>query len=226
MKKAKILIADDHSVVRSGLKLLLQTSPDYAVVGEAEDGAEAVALTSKLRPDLVILDITMPTLNGIEAAREIKKNSPDTKMIILTVHEDEEYLYQILNAGANGYVLKNAEKKDIFAAINSALSGDRFFSPGISRLIIDGFVKRAAAEQPPSNGNHTEQPRQQLTKRETEVLQYIAKGYTNRKIAEELFLSIRTVNTHRTNLMQKLDIHDTAGLVRYAINTGLVRLEN
>jgi DNA-binding NarL/FixJ family response regulator len=225
MKKTRIIIADDHSVVRSGLRLLLQSSPDFTVVAEAEDGEEAVALVDRHKPDVVIMDISMPKLNGIEATGIMKQNNPELKIIILTVHEDEEYVYQMLRAGASGYVLKSAGKKEIFAAIESALSGERFFSPGISKLIIEGFIKRDKEQLQAQEQLHMHS-KQQLTKREIEVLQYIAQGFTNRKIAEALFLSIRTINTHRTNLMQKLDIHDTARLVRYAIETGLVKLKN
>jgi DNA-binding NarL/FixJ family response regulator len=225
MKKTRIIIADDHGVVRSGLRLLLQSSPDFTVVAEAEDGEDAVALVDRHKPDVVIMDISMPKLNGIEATGIMKQNNPDLKIIILTVHEDEEYVYQMLRAGASGYVLKSAGKKEIFAAIESALSGERFFSPGISKLIIEGFIKRDK-EQLQAQEQIQTHSKQQLTKREIEVLQYIAQGFTNRKIAEALFLSIRTINTHRTNLMQKLDIHDTARLVRYAIETGLVKLKN
>jgi DNA-binding NarL/FixJ family response regulator len=224
MKKSRIIVADDHSVVRSGLRLLLQSSPDFTVVAEAENGEEAVALVDRHKPDVVIMDISMPKLNGIEATGLMKQSNPDLKIIILTVHEDEEYVYQMLRAGASGYVLKSAGKKEIFAAIRSALSGDRFFSPGISKLIIEGFIRRDKEQRPGQEQpvTHSSQP---LTRREVEVLQYIAQGFTNKKIAEALFLSIRTINTHRTNLMQKLDIHDTARLVRYAIETGLVKVK-
>lgn len=225
MKKTRIIIADDHSVVRSGLRLLLQSSPDFTVVAEAEDGEEAVTLVDRHKPDVVVMDISMPKLNGIEATGIMKQSNPDLKIIILTVHEDEEYVYQMLRAGASGYVLKSAGKKEIFAAIESALSGERFFSPGISKLIIEGFIKRDK-EQLQAQEQLQPHSKQQLTKREIEVLQFIAQGFTNRKIAEALFLSIRTINTHRTNLMQKLDIHDTARLVRYAIEAGLVKLKN
>ena len=224
MKKSRIIVADDHSVVRSGLRLLLQSSPDFTVVAEAENGEEAVALVDRHKPDVVIMDISMPKLNGIEATGLMKQSNPDLKIIILTVHEDEEYVYQMLRAGASGYVLKSAGKKEIFAAIRSALSGDRFFSPGISKLIIEGFIRRDK-EQRPGQEQPVTLSRQPLTRREVEVLQYIAQGFTNKKIAEALFLSIRTINTHRTNLMQKLDIHDTARLVRYAIETGLVKVK-
>ena len=223
MRKIRFLVADDHSVVRDGVRSVLRSSPDYRVVAEAEDGEQAVELSRVHKPDVVIMDVSMPKLNGIEATAIIKKENPDIKIVILTVHEDEEYVYQILRAGASGYVLKSAGKKEIFAAIRSALAGERFFSPGISRMIIEGFINRAREQnpEPEEPQNKQETP---LTNREVEVLRYIAQGYTNRKIAETLFLSIRTVNTHRTNLMQKLDIHDTARLVRYAIESGLVKL--
>ena len=225
MKKTRILIADDHDVVRSGLRMLLRTAEEFSVVGEAADGEEAVRLVGKLKPDIAFMDISMPKLDGIEATKIIKQNTADTKVIILTVHEDEEYAFHVLRAGASGYLLKNASKKEIFEAVRSAMAGERFFSPGISKLIVDGFMKRANEG---NTHNHAEEKKdaaagQQLTKRELEVLQYIAEGYTNRQIAETLFLSFRTVNTHRANLMQKLNIHDTAGLVRHAISLGLVK---
>jgi two-component system, NarL family, response regulator NreC len=222
MTKTRILLADDHDVVRSGLRALLRTSPDVAIVGEAVDGEEAVRLTERTKPDLVIMDVSMPNLDGIGATRIIKERFPEVKVIILTVHEDEEYAYQILRAGASGYVLKNAGKKDIFKAIASAMSGERFFSPGISKIIVEGFIKRAS-ESPAMEVRSLPASGQQLTKREIEVLKYIALGHTNRQIADALFLSFRTVNTHRANIMQKLDIHETAGLVRYAIGIGLVK---
>jgi len=222
MAKTRILIADDHDVVRSGLNVLLRSAPDFAVVGEAADGEEAVRLSAKLNPDVVIMDISMPKLDGIEATRVIKERQPEVRVIILSVHEDEEYAYQILKAGACGYLLKNASRKDIFHAVRSAMSGERFFSPGISRMIVEGFVRRAkehGQDAPPA----PPEADQKLTKREVEVLTYIARGYTNRQIAEALFLSFRTINTHRANIMQKLNIHETAGLVRYAIGAGLVK---
>jgi two-component system, NarL family, response regulator NreC len=221
MPKIRIAIADDHDVVRSGLRVLLRTSADFSIVGEAADGEEAVRLAEKTRPDVMLMDISMPNLDGIGATKIIKEKFPEVKVVILTVHEDEEYAYQILRAGASGYVLKNAGKRDIFKAIESAVSGERFFSPGISNIIVEGFIKRAK-EQPPREQPPASSSDQPLTKRETEVLKYIALGYTNRQIADTLFLSFRTVNTHRANIMAKLDIHETAGLVRYAISTGLV----
>jgi DNA-binding NarL/FixJ family response regulator len=224
MKKTRILIADDHDVVRSGLKMLLRSRGEFSIVAEAADGEEAVRLVEKHRPDVAILDISMPKLDGIEATRLMKLNHPSLKILILTVHEDEEYAVQVLRAGASGYLLKNAGKKEIFDAIRSVISGGRYFSPGISNLIVDGFVKRSA-EGGPRVPTERETAPSVLTPRETEVLRYIARGYTNREIADALCLSFRTINTHRANLMQKLDIHDTAGLVRHAITTGIVKAE-
>jgi two-component system response regulator NreC len=183
-----------------------------------------VALAGRLKPDVLVMDISMPCLNGIEATVRLRRMQPSLKVIILTVHEDEEYILQMLKAGANGYVLKTAGKKEIFAAIDSAVSGERFFSPGVSKLIIERFMKRENG-LPPSAETKEAPAHPHLTRREIEVLQLIAQGYTNRRIAEALFLSIRTVNTHRTNLMQKLDIHDTASLVRHAIETGVLKLK-
>ena len=216
MKKIRILIADDHSVVREGLRALLGKVAEFDVVAEAADGAGAVRLVGEKKPDVAILDISMPGVNGIEATREIRRSSPQTKVLIFTIHENEEYVYQMVAAGANGYVLKDAGKNDLIAAVRAIQYGGRFFSPGVSRLIIDEFVRRSR-ESPPAPAD-----RGGLTSRESEILQYIASGLTNAEIARKLFLSVRTVNTHRTNLMHKLDVHNTAGLVRYAVENGLV----
>ena len=224
MKKTRFLIADDHAIVRDGIRLVLASIPEYTIVAEANDGEEAIQLAQEYKPDIVIMDISMPRLNGIDATAVLRKEHPGIKIVILTVHDSEEYIHQILRAGANGYVLKNAGKKEILAAIKSALSGGRFFSPGVSNVIMESFIKRqgevSAFEQINSKRDDT------LTNREAEILQYIVQGHTNRQIAEKLVLSIRTINTHRTNLMQKLNIHETASLVRYAIETGLVQLKS
>jgi NarL family two-component system response regulator LiaR len=218
MKKTRILIADDHSLVRSGLKMLFRSSADFAVVAEASDGDEAIELTGKHKPDIAILDISMPGVNGIEAAAIIRKKHPETRVLILTIHHDEEYVYQMVRVGANGYVLKDAGKKELFAAVRAVEAGDRFFSPGISKLMIDQFIKRAKSQEVSDASTKSV-----LTNRETEILRYIAEGFSNPEIARKLFLSVRTVDTHRTNMMFKLDIHDTAGLVRYAIEKGIVK---
>jgi two-component system response regulator NreC len=220
-RKTRLVIADDHSVVRDGIRSVIRSSPDYIIVGEARDGEQAVNFVRDKKPDIVLMDISMPKLNGIEATTRIKETNPDVKVVILTVHEDEEYVFQILRAGASSYVLKSAGKKEILAALKSVTEGESFFSPPVSKIIVEGFVKRPHGREPATAGK----AETLLTKRETEVLQFIAQGYTNRKIAETLYLSMRTVNTHRTNLMQKLDIHDTARLVRYAIEKGLVTLK-
>lgn len=229
--KTKVLIADDHSVVRSGLKLVLESSGAFEIVAEAADGSELPALVEAHEPDLVIIDISMPVVSGIDAARVLRARHPGLKILALTVHADEEYIFQMLKAGANGYLLKSAGKDEIFHAAASVLSGATFFSPTVSDIVIQGFIERAGAESRRQDAAATESAlvapdELPLTRRETEVLRLIALGMTNRQIGEELFISVRTVNTHRTNLMQKLDLHDTAGLVRCAIAHGLLSHEN
>ena len=214
MKKIRILFADDHEVVRTGLRTLFQGSDECVLVGEAADGEEAVQQIAKKNPDVAILDISMPKLNGIEVARIVKEKHPNVKVLILTMYEDEGYVNEMVRAGADGYVLKNADKKEILMAVRSIASGERFFSPTISKLMIEGFIKKAST----SDSMKTDI---RLTKREVEVLRFIAEGLTSREIADKLFLSLNTVNTHRTNIMKKLNIHDTAGLVKYALQNGL-----
>jgi two-component system, NarL family, response regulator NreC len=221
MKKTRLLIADDHSIVRDGLRTLFRGTKEFSVVGEAADGETAVRYAAIMKPDVAILDISMPILNGVEATRRIKEKNPNMKVLILTIHEDEEYVYQIIRAGANGYMLKNADKKEILGAVKAVVEGEAFFSPGISRLIIERFIKKAK--------EHEEvEPHHQgiLTTRERQILEFVAHGFTSREIAEKVFLSISTVNTHRANIMQKLNIHDTAGLVRYAMQEGIVKLQS
>jgi DNA-binding NarL/FixJ family response regulator len=217
MKKIKILIADDHSLVRTGLRQLLEGSAEFSVVGEAESGEEAVRQVAKLKPDIAILDISMPGMSGIEATRTIGRENTGTRVLILTIHESEEYIYQMVRAGASGYVLKDAGRDELFTAVRAVAAGERFFSPGVSKLMVEEFIRRATEQEsgPPA-------PDEVLTNRESEILKHIAEGLTNQQIADKLFISVRTVDTHRTNLMQKLDIHDTASLVRYAIQKGLV----
>lgn len=219
-KKIRIVLADDHKVVRSGLRSLFRSGGEFSVVGEAADGEAAIRMVEKLKPDIALIDISMPRLNGIDAVGIIRKKNPETKILILTIHENEAYVDEMIRAGANGYILKNAEKKEIFAAVRSIVTGGTFFSPSISKLMIEGFIKRAKDQL--SSRSRLDQ---RLTKRETEVLRFIAEGLTNKQIAEKLSLSVRTVNTHRSNLMQKLNLHTTAALVQYAIQTGLVTLK-
>lgn len=225
--KTKVLIADDHSVVRSGLKLVLESSGAFEIVAEAADGSELQELAAAHAPDLVIVDISMPVVNGIDATRALRARYPALKILALTVHADEEYIFQMLKAGANGYLLKSAGKDEIFHAAASVLSGATFFSPTVSDIVIQGFIERAGAESSPQAAAPpgTRPDALPLTRRETEVLRLIAQGMTNREIGETLYISVRTVNTHRTNLMQKLDLHDTAALVRCAIAHGLLSSE-
>ena len=214
MNKIQILLADDHPMVRSGLIKLLEPYKEFVVVGEAGDGEEAVAMTKKLEPDIVIIDLSMPKLSGIEATKLIRKNNPTTKVLVLTMHDNEEYVYQIFKCGAGGYMLKNTGKDDLAAAIRAVAKGETFFSPRVSEIMVSAYLRKADVreELPLSNEDVL------LTKREKEILFYIADGLNNSQIAEKLFISARTVDTHRTNIMQKLDIHDAANLVRYALS--------
>ncbi len=215
MDKIRILLADDHTLIRSGIATLLQSIKDFSVVGEAEDGEDAVQKTSELHPAVVVIDLSMPKLSGIEATKIIKKRYPDTNVLVLTMHENEEYVYQILKSGASGYVLKSAGRDELAAAIRAAAKGERFFSPRISQIMAEGYVKRVEGSSDAPKELVT------LTRREREILALVAAGMTNQQIAEQLFISPRTVDTHRTNIMQKLEIHDLANLVRYAIEHGI-----
>lgn len=214
MGKIRILLADDHSLIRSGIRNLFQGNKEFLFVGEAGDGEETIKKAEELAPDVVIVDIAMPKISGIDATRIIRERYPLTRVLILTMHENEEYIYQIVKSGAGGYVLKSAGKDEIEAAIRAVARGDKFFSPRISELMIDGYMKRAENRETSVGGAAS------LTKREQEILAMIARGHNNQQIAEQLFISPRTVDTHRTNIMQKLDIHDIANLVRYAIENG------
>ena len=213
MNRIRILLADDHPMVRSGLIKLLEPYKEFIIVGEAGDGEEAVEMTKKLQPDIVIIDLSMPKLSGIEATKLIRKNNPITKVLVLTMHDNEEYVYQIFKCGAGGYMLKNSGKDELAAAIRAVAKGETFFSPRVSEIMVNAYLRKADAREglPLSNDDIP------LTKRENEILFYIADGLNNSQIAEKLFISARTVDTHRTNIMQKLDIHDAANLVRYAM---------
>lgn len=216
--KISILIADDHSIIRSGLRTLLRGESSFRIAGEAANGEEALRLARQRKPDVVLLDISMPKLNGLEAARLIKKEVPLTRVLILTIYETEEYVQQMLQSGVDGYVLKNADRQELFEAIRAVAAGKRYFSKEIADLLVKGFVDRQKRAQP--TRRHVP-----LSQRETEILGLIARGMTGPEIAAKLFLSVRTVNTHRTNIMKKLGIHETAGLVRYAIQSGLIELD-
>jgi len=215
MSNIRVLLADDHTIVRQGLRSLLDSQEDIEVVGEAENGREAFEKTKQIAPDIVVLDITMPKLNGIEATRQIKKLNPEIKVIVLTVHDSEEYVHQVLQAGASGYLLKESAVSDLVSAINAVKKGDIFLSPTISKVVVKDYIK------------HTDRERafdslDVLTSREREVLQLIAEGHTNREIARLLKLSVKTVDVHRAHIKEKLQIHDTAGLIKYSLRKGLI----
>ncbi|HEX9656904.1 MAG TPA: response regulator transcription factor [Bacteroidota bacterium] len=222
MAKIRVFVADDHNIVRRGLISLLSLLEDVEVVGEAEDGRTAVEQVLKIVPDLVLMDVSMPNLNGMEATRRIKNRMPEIRVLVLSAHDNEAYVLESLRSGANGYILKNTSADDLHAAIRVVNSGQAYFSPGISKILAEDYVRRVTDPSnteaiPPPNG-----PR--LTDREREILQLIAEGLSHQQISDQLHISIRTVDTHRNNIIQKLDIHDAAGLVTYAIKNGIVIL--
>ncbi len=207
----RVLLADDHELVRQGLKLLLERE-GFNVVGEASEGQMAVQMVLKVSPDVAIFDIGMPILNGLDAARELRRTSPRTKTILLTRHDENQYVTEALRAGVKGYVLKNQESTDLVHAIRQVSRGEIYLSPSISRIVAEAFLSKTTSHPDP------------LTSRERQVLQLIVEGKSTKEIADVLGISVKTAETHRTRLMQKLDIHDVASLVRYAIRHGLVVL--
>jgi DNA-binding NarL/FixJ family response regulator len=218
MKQIRLVLADDHTIVRAGIRALLQNSPLFRVVGEAETGTDALRLARTHKPDVILMDITMPELNGVEATIRILKEFPRVRVIILSMHATKEYVLRALNAGAAGYLLKGAATSELEAAIKAVVRGETYLSSAVSRYVVDALKGGAHGGAEETQGDTYEQ----LTPRQREVLQLIAEGKTTREIAERLNLSIKTVKTHRTVLMRTLNIHDIAGLVRYAVRAGLV----
>lgn len=216
MAKTRVLLAEDHTIVRKGLRAILDKEVGIEVVGEARDGREAVRTAEELRPDVVIMDISMPGLNGLEATRQLKKRIPAMKIIILTVHTTEEYVFQTLQAGASGYLIKTSAPRDLIAAIHAAVRGESYLSPAISRTLIDEYVRQT---QKMTEG---ECPPEPITQREREVLQLIAEGRTTREIAGILCISAKTVESHRANLKEKLHLRNTAELIQYALRRGII----
>jgi DNA-binding NarL/FixJ family response regulator len=214
-ERKKILLAEDHTILREGLKALLLTSKDLEIVGEADDGRKAVQLAEKLFPDLVLMDLSMPRMDGMEAIREIKKRWPQIKVLALTVHKTEEYVLSTLRAGVDGYLLKDATHQEMMTAIRSVLGGKRYLSPGVSEKVIEGYLGGKETVK-------TQSPWETLTSREREILKLIGEGYKNKDMAAHLGISPKTVEKHRANLMQKLSLHNTSELTAYAIEKGLV----
>jgi DNA-binding NarL/FixJ family response regulator len=214
-KKITVLIADDHTIVRHGIASLLSLNEDFQTVAEAENGRDAVDLTIQLKPDVVLMDIGMPVLNGLEATRQIRKHVPQSRVLILSGYDNDEYILQVVQSGANGYVLKTTLLEDLYAAIRSVYNGQAFFSPSVSKVIVEGYLNRSSSSIASAKSLRS------LTTREREILQLIAEGHLHQQIALRLSISVRTVDTHRNNIMKKLDIHDTAGLVNYAIKNGI-----
>jgi DNA-binding NarL/FixJ family response regulator len=214
MKKISVLLVDDHTVVRQGLRALLQVEEDIEVAGEAENGRQAVAMAKKDPPDVVVMDIAMPLLNGLEATRQILKNQTNTKVLVLTSYGDDDCVSQLMRAGAAGYLIKQTAANDLLKAIREVHRGNAFFSPAIAKRLRDQCRDAFSTGKPMAGGD--------LTSREAEVLQLIAEGFSNKQIAAELGISIKTVEKHRQQVMNKLNIHDVAGLTRYAISKGMV----
>jgi DNA-binding NarL/FixJ family response regulator len=218
-----VLLADDHDILRDGLCALLGMAGDIAVVGEARTGRETVAEAERLRPDVVLMDISMPELDGVEACRRIRQQTPAVRVLFLTMHESEEYFFRALQAGAAGYIIKRTAAADLLAAVRAVARGESFLSPGLARALVANYTEHAghtpsaAAEQTRAGDSYSA-----LTGREREVLQLVGEGHTNQEIADRLHISIKTVQTHRAAVMEKLGLRDVTHLVRYAVRRGLV----
>ena len=214
----RVLLADDHAILRAGVASLLADESDMRVVGEARDGAEAVEQVARLEPDVVVMDMVMPRMNGLEATAQIRKRHPHVKILILSMYDDDEYVEQIIQAGASGYVIKRAAADDLVRAIREVHHGSSFLYPSIAAKLIEAYVRRVRSDDDDECG-------ELLTPREREILTLIADGSSNPAIAERLGLSKKTVDSHRTNIMRKLDLHDVTELVKYALRNGLIHLD-
>ena len=212
MSRIRVLLVDDHTVVRQGLRLVLEREPSIEVVGEAGDGEQALAMAAALKPEIVVMDVSMPVMDGLEATRQLKRLLPDCQVVALTVHQDDDYVLGLLRAGASAYLPKKAAAAELVAAVQAASRGENYLHPAVTRTVLDDYLRAPPLSPDP------------LTPRERQILKLVAEGKTNREVAEMLSLSVKTVETHRTNLMQKLGKHDLPSLVRYAIKVGLVEL--
>ena len=215
MKKIRVLLADDHTLMRRGLRLIVEQQPDLVVVGEAEDGRQAVALSASLKPDVAVLDIGMPNLNGIEAAKQITDGESGAAVVILSMHADETYILRALKAGARGYLLKDSAESDLVRAIQSVAEGKSFFSPAVSKVMLEDYVKKLQR-------TGSEDSYDLLTPREREILQLVAEGKSNKEVANLLHLSVYTVETHRANIMEKLKLKSVPELILYAVRKGII----
>jgi len=216
--KSKIVLVEDHTILREGVKSLLSSSQDFEVIGEAADGREAIRCVEKLKPDLILIDLSMPRMNGMEAIREIRRLSKEVKILVLTVHKSEEYVLATFKAGADGYVLKEATHEELLMAIKSVLKGKNYISPEISEKVLEGYLEGRKRLKSQTSW-------ETLTPREREILKLIAEGYKNKEIAEELCISVKTVEKHRSNIMEKLNLHNVQALTAFAIEKGLVTRE-
>jgi two-component system response regulator NreC len=216
MGKLRILIADDHTLVRAGLRKILEAQPGWEVIAEAGDGREAVQQALQLKPDVVILDLAMPRLNGVEAVQQIERRAGGTRVLVLTMYADEAYVTRAVRAGASGYLLKDSADTDLIRAVTAVAQGKSFFSPAVARIILDEYGRQLAARGVTDRFDT-------LSEREREVFQLIAEGYTSKEVAELLHISPATVETHRAHIMDKLDLHSTAELVLYAVRKGVIR---
>ena len=217
-QRHRIVIAEDHTILREGLRALLASDPDFDVVGDAEDGFEAIKSVKSLTPDVVIMDLSMPKMNGVAAIKEIKRVTPNTKIVVLTVHKNEEYILAAFQAGSDGYVLKYAGHEELVSAIRTVLKGQPYLSPAVSAVVLEAYLDG-------QKGLGSRSPFRALTSRETEVLKLIAEDYKNRQIADLLGISVKTVERHRANLMKKLDLHSGAALTAFALENGLICFE-
>jgi two-component system response regulator NreC len=212
----RILLVDDHAVVRSGLRMLLENERDVEIIGEASSAHEAIEAAMTLKPNVILMDIGLPDLSGIDATREIKKRAPESAIVALTIHEDEEYFFKMLEAGANGYVPKRAAPEELLTAIRAAATGQVYLYPSLAKLLVRDFLSGG-------HPNPAGQPDSELTEREAEVLTYLAEGANNEEIANALVISPKTVARHRENIMRKLNLHSRSELVRYAIRKGIIK---
>jgi DNA-binding NarL/FixJ family response regulator len=214
MGKIRVLLIEDHTMVRQGLRRLLEMNPDIQIVGEVGDGRAALEAVRRQRPAVAVMDISLPGLNGIEVTRQLTKAAPDTKVLILSMHADEAYVRQSLRAGAMGYLLKDADEQDLLKAVTALSVGGSYFSPSVSKLVLEGYL---------DDGKQPEDELGSLSDREREVLQLVAEGKSNKEIAQLLHVAVSTVESHRKHVMEKLNLHNTAEMVRYAVRKGIIQ---